>query len=440
MPNPNAESTASLPLCHKPQHRSLLICFALAYFFLHATLYASHNFRQLICEYNLDMPLAKYGFVDMLSLLKFVGSLGSTWLSERVPLPLAVPIASTMLFSISLGAITSPLCRTLKFASLVVYIITESAVLPVVDAECLRVLESTDTLEKFSLIRMFSSAGHSTTYLLNALLEKAVGLAPDKSISVNTGICGVLSIISLFLVAALCPRSPKRSEDPQEKESSEAATGSPKEAPEAQRKYLFGIAQSSYVLILFCVVTSGLSRTVLQSYLPAYLNMLGLRGEANYIYFFRTATEFIVWSCALWIGDRVSLELLFPTAILLGAVRSCMYYAMDVNARYTKVSPYFVEMLKSIYSTLFIYTSIRLAKKYAKKGHEALAQGLFTAFYSGLAPFIAGTMECFLLGDPGTSELHSLQKLFLIVGLLGVASSCVGLSFYFKQRLSKGRQ
>lgn len=407
----------------------LLWLLSFSYFFSNACLYSSHNFRQYLLEEYMKIDASSYGLIEILSLLKFVGSIGSTHIAERYNLSVLIAVVSTFLFISSLKGISQDISMPLKYVLLVVNIVSEASILPVIDGETLKIMDFYGVEKKFNIVRMSSAAGHSLIYIFNYALKNFAGYSDRECIVTTTLGGGVMTILALGTVFMIVYRRNlcKRRLEKSGRESAQAAAAQPlgKEA------YIFNFMRKEYILVILCVILSGLSRTVLQGYLTAYIKRICPDKEVFVLYFVRSISEMGMWYAASWLSDRMSVELLFPLSIFVGAVRSCSYAFIDEKSRYIHIYPYLIELLKSFYSAMFIFSSIRLANKYSNPKHEGLAQGVFTGFYSGLAPSVSGIISYFVLYDI-KDDISRLKSLFFLVGSLGIISTGIAVVFYVK--------
>lgn len=401
----------------KKQNRQLVVKFVLIYFFVHIMLYASHNYRQIMLEEAFGMTTREFSFIEMASVVKILASFGGTWICQQNVRPLFVAMLATMGFVLTLAlAITQVFPnKAVNISLFMLHITFDSAVLPIIDAECLTLLEKHGITKKFGVIRMFSTLGHAAAYLLNTLLADLVpgNTGICKIILANTVCFGFFSFITLFYAAW----------------SLEAPVVRRRALVSQMDRGLLSLFSLPFSLFLLCVLGIGLSRSSLQSYLTKYLVITrGCKSEKEYIYFFRTMVELFVWSFVIWVGDRVSHESIFTAAILLGSTRALCYATNLKSQRINRILPYAAESLKSAYSALFIFAATNLAHKYSRLSkYKVFAQGLLTGVYSGLAPFLAGVLRYTVPSQP---ELEVLRSLFLTVGAIGLGSGVMSLGCY----------
>ncbi|KAI5187548.1 hypothetical protein NEHOM01_2263 [Nematocida homosporus] len=433
----DAKSTSTIDLDIQPtpttdltsRKRIVLLCrFVAIYFFVHILIYSSHNFRETIGKEIFGLTSAQYSLVEMTSAVKLIGAVGGTWVCQKGLRPLYIAGLACLVFVTALSLLIMQV-TTQAFVNLLLgmtIIMSESAILPTIDAECLSVLAKYDLRGKFGIVRMFSTIGHAMAYPLNYSIQRFVlrQTTIATSVLVNSMIFGIISIMTIMVAIGTVERV---------KIEKKASSSSQEES-----KYSFTSFSPTFILLIICSLGSGLSRSSLQTYLTEYLLTLRSKspndGFVSFVYFFRTLCELFVWWIVIWLGNKACLELLFPLAILLGATRSLLY-SIDLS-RHSALSliPYLAEFLKSTYSALFIYVSVQLAYKYSPKDQKTLAQGIFTGAYSAFAAFVAGVIGYIVFSTSSLSGIATRQRLFGIVGWLGVLSALLASTIYFKHR------
>ncbi|OAG30447.1 hypothetical protein NEDG_01989 [Nematocida displodere] len=433
MNSPPTNPVTSTP--QRPYSKSLVGAFICIYFFIHVMLYSSHNFREILAKKVFGISPKEYSYIEMASVIKLIGSVGGAWIAQKSVRPLYISLIASAAFVFTLGMLIMQVAENMwaNIALGIIHIISDAAILPTIDAECLSLLAKDGSSEKFGVIRMFSTLGHAITYPINHFIKTGISKDDDNAISprsilLNTAMSGAISVLSI-IVAILTLKKPVLQ----------------KKTP-ATPQYMFSLLPTPFIVVLVCALGSGMSRSSLQSYLSSYLiTDPKIQGGIHYIYFFRTMCELFVWSLVIWTGDRLSLEFLFPVALVLGSVRALCYTFKSQSSWVSMVLPYMAESLKSAYSALFIYVSTKLTFRYAKEEQKILAQGLFTGVYSGIAPFLAGLLSRHLFSneEPGTGQqekhTENLETLFFIVGTIGVASACLSSIYFFWRYKAKHR-
>lgn len=398
------------------QKRILLYKFILIYFFVHIMIYSSHNFRETMCKKVFNISSKDFSLIEMFSAIKILGSVGGTWIGQKIMRPLAVCCIAIIVFIATLTLLTQKifLNNITNIFLGILHIVADSAILPTIDAECIALLDKNGISSKFSIVRMFSTIGHASIYLINYILQEYIFYNSDitNSILFSTLLFGTITLVITIVSALTLDRISSMKRRRKEEESTSIITYTS----------VFTVAS-----ILLCALGSGMSRSSLQSYLTEYLikrnTEYGIPNTVMFVYFFRTMCELFVWSAVIWVGDKISLELLFPIAISLGATRSLLYTINIRNVFISAVLPYFAEMLKSVYSALFIYASVKLVFKYSPSNSKTFCQGLFTGMYSGIAPFISGILSYFIFSRYPSKILWSRRLLFFIVGCIGLTAS-----------------
>ncbi|KAH9386017.1 uncharacterized protein NEMAJ01_0913 [Nematocida major] len=415
-----------------------IVCqFILLYFFIHIVIYSSHNYRETITKETFQITTQQFSFIEMISVIKLGGAIFSTYISQKYIRPLAVTLISSVTFIATLCILIKKMFAN-QYANLLIgclHIMSDSSILPTIDAACLALLNERNISYEFGKIRVFSTAGHSITYLINTFIQR---IYQDKKISpsvlINTSFFGGIFILCLAVSLLTLPyKEAPVAEKP-------SSTGEKKSlswmARSAYRNVLFvlGVFNTNYTILILCALGSGISRSSLQSYLSEYLIETGsIRGDQGYIYFVRTVFELFVWSIVIWVGDRVSLEGLLPLGISLGALRSLTYAHMSPASKARNIVPYIAELFKSAYSALFIYVSIRLAHKYAPESKKTIAQGMLTGMYSGLSPSLAGIISYHVFSNTAHSDVENKKYLFKIAGCLGMTAAGLSCVLYAKK-------
>ncbi|KAI5191204.1 hypothetical protein NEMIN01_1412 [Nematocida minor] len=425
-------------------NRSVLVQFILIYFFIHIVIYSSHNYRETLAKEVFKISSQDYSFIEMISVIKLAGSITSTYISQRYVRPLVVTFIATSIFILSLVVLINNVIEN-KYANLLLgclHIVADSAILPTIDAECLTLLNNRGISQKFSKIRVFSTIGHSITYLINMFIQRTFqDTKMGRSILISTLSFGIVTIAclanTLFTISYTSEKEDSKmvhSDDKVQSKSKISQKSFKSENENAFEKVLstFKLFRVDYVIILAAAVGSGISRSSLQSYLSEYLRNTRASSDEGYIYFTRTLCELFVWSVVIWLGDRVSLEALFPVAIGLGAVRALFYSISPSNEIIRWILPYIAEMFKSAYSALFIYVCTKLAHKYAGSNQKTLSQGVFTGFYSGLSPFLAGLLSYHVFSVSKNSDFQDKEKLFRIAGCIGLGATALSFVLYLR--------
>lgn len=403
---------------------SILVQFILIYFFIHIVIYSSHNYRETIAKEVFSISSKDYSFIEMISVIKLGGSIISTYISQKYVRPLVATVISLIIFMGSLTLLISKVVEDKRIVLLIgsIHIIADSAILPTIDAECLTILNDRGIGHKFSKIRVFSTLGHSITYLINILIQKLFDDTKiSRSVLINTLSFGVITIFCLIYSVINTPYKKVK-----QKTKKSAFNGITENI-----SFIFGVFNINYTIMLIAALGSGISRSSLQSYLSEYLmETRGSKGEQGYIYFVRTICELFVWSIVIWLGDRVSLETLFPLGIGLGAIRSLLYSYSPSNPTVRLFLPYVAELFKSAYSALFIYVATKLAYKYSKSTQKTITQGVFTGVYSGLSPFLAGILSYSVFSNSKCTDVQNKEHLFRISGTIGIGAALLSLVLY----------
>jgi len=400
---------------------AILLKFMLIYFFVHVMLYSSHNFKEALAKEVFKDEGFNYSYIEMLSVIKLGGSVFCTWICQnRGYRPLLVGLGCVLLFTVCLHVFLQEIFKSWYFNMLiyVIYTLSDTAILPTIDIECLFLLDKYGMESEFSKIRLFSTVGHAITYIINQVLKKWI-FSEDtllKSVNLNTVISGLITALFMYYTMVTVEKIEVRKKDM------------------SLKKYQKGFSMFSlnFLTIIVSSIGIGVSRTSFQSYLTMYLKQTrGKKNDDYLIYFVRTISELFVWSIVIRLKERVSLEVLFPFSLFLGSMRSFCYTFHPENPHVENILPYFAEILKSAYSALFVYVSTKLIYKYSKENQKALALGIFTGVYSGLAPFISGILSFFIFNQGMKQNLSTLEMLFHVVGWIGLVSTAIGAYPYF---------
>ncbi|KAI5134452.1 hypothetical protein NEAUS06_1092 [Nematocida ausubeli] len=458
-----------MPAGERRSHQSnrfILVQFILIYFFIHIVIYSSHNYRETIAKEIFELSSKEYSLVEMISVIKLGGSITSTYISQKYIRPLIVTLMSTCAFILTLAILINKMVTDKRLVVLLgcIHIVADSAILPTIDSECLAVLNSRNIGQKYSKIRVFSTIGHSITYIINIAIQKIVQENTlSRSIFLNTLLFGAIAISCIvFSIVNVEREVIEVLEKQAEVVSTNSGNSESVVAENAKESSAFSIVlngiiypfrlaaenvmfilqmfNKNYATLILCAMGSGISRSSLQSYLSEYLRETrSSKGEQGYIYFVRTICELFVWSIVIWLGDRVTLEVLLTVGISLGATRSLLYSFMPTNPLIRAFLPYIAELFKSAYSALFIYVAVKLAHKFSKPHQRTLAQGMFTGVYSGLAPFLAGILSYNVFSSTERTELQNKERLFRIAGLCGVGAAALSSTIYIRKYRSMKR-
>lgn len=412
-----------------PKKQRTLIKFMVIYFLIHIVLYSSHNYRELLTRDVFGIGKKHYSYVEMISVIKLLATVGCTQICGHRVRPL---LATTISIGILMLSVALLILQVFKHSYLniglgLLYLMADSVVIPTVDAECLALLHQYEMTAKYSRIRIFSTIGQALVYPINYLLQVHLFQEASllKTVLTSTLVFGALSIVGF--VYTLMTVDPVVSDQPK---------------PVGRKtNYSFSLlGRPAYLLIMVCTLGIGISRTSFQSYLTTYLNHTRGNDKEQYlIYFLRTLSELFVWSVVIWLRERASLEMLFPLSLFLGSLR-CILYTIDFQQpQLVLVTPYLAEILKAVFSPLFIYVSTRLAFKYAEESERTFALGLFTGVYSGLAPFVAGVLSftIFSVYEDKLPRHAQIERLFSVVGWIGFLATFCGLYFYLRRRQRK---
>lgn len=426
-----------LSLLVKPKlsDQNILIQFILIYFFIHIVIYLSHNSRETLVKETFNIRSNQYSVIEMISGIKLLGSIVSSYISQKYIRPLAVMLIATVVFVVSLFVVITKVIENINVNLFIgcLHIIADSSILPSLDSECLILLNKRGIGEKFSKIRMFSTIGHSLAYLISILTRKMFGTVEiSKAVLTNTLLFGIIT--AGCIIYSLCTIEYDTAPEVEKKDTQRETESRSFRERLADIFSIVTLFRIDYTIMIIAAVGSGVSRSSLQSYLSEYLRSTRSSvDEQNWIYFVRTICELFVWSVVIWLGDRVSLEGLFPIAISLGAVRALCYSIIPANKVVWRSIPYIAEIFKSAYSALFIYVCTKLAHKYAGPNQKALSQGVFTGFYSGISPFLAGILSYYVFSFSEKTDSEKREDLFKFTGCIGLAAASLSTVLYVRR-------
>ncbi|KAI5188382.1 hypothetical protein NECID01_0013 [Nematocida sp. AWRm77] len=426
--------TVELPTATpEKKHRSkkqVTIMYMVIYFFIHLVLYSSHNYRETLFETVFRVDKNNYFYVEMMSGLKLVATVMYPYMCKGKLRPLLLSALCTGMFMVSLTLLILNVFENqpVKVFLGVMYLVSDAVILPTIDSECLCYLSRHETTSKFSKIRIFAAIGQALIYPTNYGLQRYFGdvYGLDRAILTSTNLFGCFALMCFARLLLITEPSHKASVHKTASSSSIWSVFSPLRSP-------------SYLIIMLCTLGIGISRTSFQSYLTTYLQKTRTNKNEHFlIYFLRTVLEMFVWSIVIWLKERVSLEFLFPLSLLLGSLRCLLYTINFSNPHVLFIVPYAAEMLKSVFSSLFIYVTTRLAFKYSDANAKTFALSGFTGVYSGLAPFIAGVLSYSIfygyIPVQASSREEKIKVLFSTVGWIGIGATVCGAYFYLKNR------
>ncbi|EIJ88322.1 hypothetical protein NEPAR06_1655 [Nematocida parisii] len=444
-------------------NRFILVQFILIYFFIHIVIYSSHNYRETIAKEIFELSSKEYSLVEMISVIKLGGSITSTYISQKYIRPLIATFIATCTFILTLFMLINKMVEDKRLVVLLgcLHIIADSSILPTIDAECLAILNSRGMGHRYSNIRVFSTLGHSITYIINMVIQKLINDKKflSKSILLNTLLFGTITVACiLFCIMNIdeVKHTKNAEESAEEAEKRRTLTQTqtenrnslfntlcggvlyPFKVVISNAKFISQLFSINYTTLILCAMGSGISRSSLQAYLSEYLmNTRKSKSDQAYIYFVRTIGELFVWSIVIWLGDRVTLEALLPVGISLGATRSLIYSFTPQQSWITYYMPFIAELFKSVYSALFIYVAVKLAHKFSKPNQKTLAQGIFTGVYSGLAPFLSGLLSYYTFSNTERTDIQNKERLFRLAGCFGVAAATLSTTIYIRKWRSK---
>ncbi|KAF7684242.1 hypothetical protein TCON_0565 [Astathelohania contejeani] len=418
-----------------------LIYCVFIYIFGTAMIYSSHNIMELILLQKTGLTSSQFGVYDMMSLIKFFSSFGWVYLAYKTGKYILTGAITCIGFCLCFCLVNyAPECmkaRQLNFWC-IIYIfgmnIFESGIFPLMDFLVLEMLETPERIARdYGRLRMANPIGNALTYTLQ-LYGKNISdkIAEDNISFILTILFTILVSISYFLLSNEVKRNNLKIKGEKSKHLKTIEN-------------VYSISKLfTYPIILLMVlcITHGVARRGITSYLSDFMKRLKYsKDKILYMLMLRIAPEIIMLFCTRYFEYIFGTMTILGIAILFGISRPLIFGLSDEKTiKYFGVFFFiFQEINKSVFAAFFGYSTSKLFNEFSENCNHSLAQGINSACYNGMGPFISGVIAYFSLkNDIDVFDIKYLQQFFIIIGIISFMGSFsyLLLLLYSKRKVS----
>lgn len=402
-----------------------ILILGVAYFLINSCVYSAHNYMLKIISASNNLTPKQFAVLDMLLIVKFLGSFFWTNMADRTRMHRAIIAIGLMGYAIFLSmfyfAPDSMKADGLNFYTILYYSMFTfflSAVYATLDAFCLEYLESKEKEKKlYGRIKLFGCAGHSFAPLCLAIFANDTNNKKDNITPIINSLIfaalGSLHIIFTFGILVKGKSVKVKNRDPLKKRIQKNMTNI---------KKMFSL---SLALLLLSVTLQGIHRNVVSTYLEMYADECKIsRKKLSCAFAVRFIPEATMLYLTCPIDNAIGTQWMIFIGILFGIFRPLLYSFMNPVSMPESVFSCLIflsEISKGCFSGLFNYSCSKLVKDLSTRNTKSLTQGLFNGCYSGLAPCLAGIIVYLLIESPTLKiQGSNIRFLFFSTSVLGI--------------------